>query len=987
MKTRSTLILILLVFTSASLQAQTWNGSTSNDWNLPANWTGGVPGPGSNVTIPGGTPFSPKLFSNVSINGLNMTNATLDVNGFTFSFTSQGFYSRLDGATINNSSASTDIMFTINTGNTGHDLIIKASTFNDHVTMNLTGTNTFYEGGSAINNVFNGNYTANINGNMSAQFSVTSASVVTGNFLVDRTTAGSTLLFSSGGQVNGNFTYTNNAGGASQIGNMTTTSTINGTMNMSVNDPSPYTFWMYRMKNLTNGGSINVLNPLAFEVKNDTLKVNSLSITGYRGSAYTYLYSNSILGNVTISDDASYSGGHTTTINNNAITGNTSFTISGLNSFYECGVAGSGNTYNGTTSFTINGGSAVFFSYAASSMYNGNLTINRTQTGSSSLFPAGATITGNFTFNHSASGASQIGNTSILTQVQGKVFMNVNYTAKQSFELYRIKNFTAGGKMNITNTMGCNIQMDSLIVDSLNITQYGGNAYAYFQYNQLTGNLTLSTDSFYNGGHNTQIHSNVINGHSAFGNYGANYMQESVSASGANTFNGNTTFIGGGPGTIYISHDAKSTFNGNLTILRPASGNTRAFAQGANITGNLSYTKTSVSGVTQFGNTAAKTMINGMVNMSVVQTTSDEFEIFWMENLLNGGSISVNGSKAFYLTKDTLKLTSLSLSGYAGNAYGYLINNFITGNISTSDLPAYNNGYVTYIRNNTFTGNSSFTINGANTFVEADGTGNKNTFNGNTLFTINNSGGVYISHDAHSIFNGHLTVNRTVAGVTQMFYNGADITGNYTYTNSAGGNSILGRTTLKTIINGTININSTQNTGNEFDMYYIQNSTGGGTISVNGCKAPDIQKDTIMVTNFSITGYGGNGYAYLLNNHITGNVNLSDNGPTYSNGYVSYMRKNVIIGNVTITLTGNNTFVEADGTGNGDIITGNTLFNINGPGSVYISEDAKSIFNGNLTLNRTVAGYTRMFYSGTDLNGNLNCTNTAGGAMYMGRTT
>ncbi|MBK8698309.1 MAG: hypothetical protein IPN29_01645 [Saprospiraceae bacterium] len=49
---------------------------------------------------------------------------------------------------------------------------------------------------------------------------------------------------------------------------------------------------------------------------------------------------------------SAFGGGYSTNIRSNIITGNSSFTISGTNSFDEADGAGFGNRYNGNVSFT-----------------------------------------------------------------------------------------------------------------------------------------------------------------------------------------------------------------------------------------------------------------------------------------------------------------------------------------------------------------------------------------------------------------------------------------------------------------------------------------------------------------------------------------------------------------------------------------------------------------------------------------------------------
>jgi hypothetical protein len=62
-----------------------WTGAVSTDWNVGANWTGGVvPATTDSVVIPTGVPRYPVLTSSVSVGGVTVADgATLDVAGFT----------------------------------------------------------------------------------------------------------------------------------------------------------------------------------------------------------------------------------------------------------------------------------------------------------------------------------------------------------------------------------------------------------------------------------------------------------------------------------------------------------------------------------------------------------------------------------------------------------------------------------------------------------------------------------------------------------------------------------------------------------------------------------------------------------------------------------------------------------------------------------------------------------------------------------------
>ncbi len=86
---------------------------------------------------------------------------------------------------------------------------------------------------------------------------------------------------------------------------------------------------------------------------------------------------NSITGNVTTADDASYTGGWATYIRNNVITGNTSITSNGTNLLYDADAGSTGNKYIGNVTYTRNGAN---ISVAAGDFneITQNLTLNST---------------------------------------------------------------------------------------------------------------------------------------------------------------------------------------------------------------------------------------------------------------------------------------------------------------------------------------------------------------------------------------------------------------------------------------------------------------------------------------------------------------------------------------------------------------------------------------------------------------------------------
>ncbi|MDD3664551.1 MAG: choice-of-anchor D domain-containing protein [Bacteroidales bacterium] len=61
-------------FTTLPASATTWTGSASTDWNTAANWSNGVPGANTEVTIPGNTSTFPTLTTAASVKQLILQN-------------------------------------------------------------------------------------------------------------------------------------------------------------------------------------------------------------------------------------------------------------------------------------------------------------------------------------------------------------------------------------------------------------------------------------------------------------------------------------------------------------------------------------------------------------------------------------------------------------------------------------------------------------------------------------------------------------------------------------------------------------------------------------------------------------------------------------------------------------------------------------------------------------------------------------------------
>lgn len=102
-------------------------------------------------------------------------------------------------------------------------------------------------------------------------------------------------------------------------------------------------------------------------------------------------------------------------------------------------------------------------------------------------------------------------------------------------------------------------------------------------------------------------------------------------------------------------------------------------------------------------------------------------------------------------------------------ALAFMFNNPIPATIPESFIPVPSS--VT----NTITGNSSFTINGANVFYDADAAATGSTYNGNVSHTVNATANVYIAQGDAMQCSGNVTMSRTVAGTTYLFFAGSNL--------------------------------------------------------------------------------------------------------------------------------------------------------------------------------------------------------------------
>ncbi|WP_255157060.1 T9SS type A sorting domain-containing protein [Ferruginibacter sp. HRS2-29] len=442
--------------------------------------------------------------------------------------------------------------------NNGYNTTVNGNTFTGATNFFINGTNILYEANAAnASNTYNGatSFSANASGGLYLGYIAGSA--FNGPLTVTRSIAGETNIFGAGdSHVNGNFSYTNPAGGNTSIGRQDLGSYVTGTVNINTNNASTGLFRMYRLINQATGGTISINKAKGIDIRNDTLKQASFSVTGYL-DGYTQLFNNDIAaGDISISDDITFGGGYSTNTGSNIFTGTCNFTINGTNSFFEAsGSTTSGNIYNGTTNFFGAGTGQFFTGQSALSTYNGNVNISRTVASNGAYFLNGATITGNLSYTNNTGGISTtIGSLAAKTSIGGTFNLTANHPSQGRLELYRIINQTTGGTVLIQNTGETNIQKDTLKLASFTIAGYR-NAYARIYDNSITGNFNFSDDASNGGGYNTTIHGNEITGATSYTLNGSNIIYD-LDNERINRYNGNVSYNKVGVGTFNISTPA-----------------------------------------------------------------------------------------------------------------------------------------------------------------------------------------------------------------------------------------------------------------------------------------------------------------------------------------------------------------------------------------------------------------------------------------------
>ncbi|MBS1628531.1 MAG: hypothetical protein JST27_00590, partial [Bacteroidetes bacterium] len=698
---------------AGALQAQTWDGSTDDDWGTASNWsTNSVPTSSSNVTIPGSLTNYPKLGANVTIAALTMQNgSSMNLNGKTFTMT--GNLSILSatvsgGGSFNSSGAgnvdmeSSTLTTTLSitgytgtahiydnsiTGNTvisntsgqGGDNYIDGNTITG--TLSLTGASNNnemdegYGSPTSTKNHITGDASFSCTGTKNLFTSYSRATQFDADLSISHSGSGGVIAFNSGGSVGGDFSLSSLSGSGSNAINSGAVSVVSvaGTVNVTV--ANGQNFDMRSIKNNTSGGSLSVTGPASVEFRTDTLKCN-VSITGYTGTAH--IFDNSITGNTVISNASGQSGDNF--IDGNSITGTLSLT--GASNNYEMDEGyGSPTSHNnhitGNASFSCTGAKNFFTSYSRPTQFDADLSISHSGSGGVIAFNSGGSVGGNFSLNSpSGSGYNNI-NSGAATVVPVTGTVTITVANGQDFNMQRVKNNTLGGSVSVTSPSSVYFISDTL-KSNVSFANYTGAG--YFFDNKITGNAVISNTSSQSG--DNFIDGNNITGTLSLTQASNNYdMSEGHNSpsSNADVIGGNTTFYLSGSKTLNSSNDRPTQFGSNLTISHTGSGNLSIFNSSASIGGNFSLTSSAGSDYLNSGY-SSKVPIGGTVNITV--TSHGEFNMQRLANNTLGGTVSIDSPSNVTLRSDTLS-SNTSITGYY--ATGHFWDNSITGNLSISN--------------------------------------------------------------------------------------------------------------------------------------------------------------------------------------------------------------------------------------------------------------------------------------------------------------
>lgn len=449
----------------------------------------------------------------------------------------------------------------------------------------------------------------------------------------------------------------------------------------------------------------------------------------------------------------------------------------------------------------------------------------------------------------------------------------------------------------------------------------------------------------------------------------------------SNHFFGKAMIAHGSTAALSLCKNYPSLFDNDLKIINTGGGvdYVLSSSQSVKIGGNFYYTNH--TGGNCYIGSNVQSRILGSVNIDADMNWG-QFQINYLTNNTAGGSIAIAHVGNVQIDHDSL-YAALSLDKYIDSSGPLSItNNYVVGNCSVSDTSYNVDKYGIQITGNIFNGDLAITGNNQldpyYRILEYN-----NHITGSAVYTKNGNGAFYIGSISNypSIYDGNVTfVSNTYGSAygSALFSGGggtSTIGGNFSLTNHNGDKIQVGSaqsgTSLK--VNGLMTINADYSINKSpFVFSGVYNNNTSSSITVTNPSSFDMEYDTLgLLTNgFALTGYAvSDGSAsYFRYNSLAGAFSFSDQ--SNNNGSI-YFAGNSLQGNVTVSLNSlqNNFFYEG-----GNHTKGNVKFNLNGAGSFNSSNDAASVFEGDLTITESPtrpSSYTNFFVHGGIVKGNF----------------
>ena len=945
MKRSRLYLTILLIFCSFLSMAANryWIANSASNWNNTANWSttsggaGGasVPGPSDVVYFDANGTGTCTLDVNASVAAVVMSAGTLDL--ATYNFTISGSSnSTFSGGTVNGST----IMNITPAGSAR--VLFSGTVFN--VQVHVVSPRIALSG-STFNNISYFEKTGSVNDIGSG------GNTFIGNCTIKNTGSGYLRMGNSSNDVfSADLTFTNEGSSSMQLAYNNSTS-VGGNLIISSGGASTRI-------NLCNASTSSVSIAGNCTVTNSSSASNYIRL-GYRGS-------------FTVGGNLSITNGGT-----------------GDNRIRLAENATSVATIGGTTTVVNNDTAAthrIFLGYQGDVTFNGPLYIRNNSNANNSQVYCNFGSSSNNTYNDN-----------ILLEVTNSKSDGILFGNNQGHGVLASgKTISIGSGGYIAGYLQFrNFTQNGTTAQSLTLT---GTAIFYNYNSSWGGDVNFTAPRMYTRG-------TTYNGTCRLEKTGAG----GDLSYGDNTFKGNTEIVNSGSSYIAFGNGGTDDFQAKLTLTNTGSSIyiARHSPGVTNIAGDFSVNNNSASSTAQIF--VSVDSISSVVVGGATTVTNNAAGTNKRIYLGYNGDVTYNGSLT--ITNSSTATNSHVYLNYAANSHSAFNENIVLSSTNantdgvyfgygggsatlaatkTVSLGTFTGGTL-YFKNFTQTGNTAHTFNlpsncqfysfssdwGGNIHVSAGGVTTTGTTYRGTAYLEKTGGGSNSSHGGNTFMANTELVNSGSASFTMGNTNGDDFQANLIIRNTGTGNFYLANSSAGNQIANDLTIY------NSAGYFYVNNSSSA-SLSIGG---------NCTITQ---TGSGSNSRVFFNddgNLTLAGNLNVTNNTSVSSYFIVSSASTatTTIGGTTTITNSGSGTrsyvFLgnAGDVTFNGDLIIHNSS-DASGS-SVYLNQYSNSAntYNGNITLESSVAGCDGVYFGGQGGTGVLASGKTIsiGGAGFI----